>query len=736
MKKILMYICIFALVLSASACKKEEITNTKPTQKEQSEVAETETLIIKDADLKFLDEFDYTVDVPFNEVEFSPKVPGYNVAADLSNVVNLESFREFSQSQKDKLVESGFFIAPVSLDTTGGIVGNNLSEQMFYIYEDNEYKILPSFITTDSVLHMYHIFYDNFLKNLEENTLFDKLIELNDHMLTASITTYENLANEEVKNLALKNTAFFGTAQLLLGEKLPENMPEEANILAHGELKKINSQSGSQSEILEIKLDYSQFKPRGHYTKSETLQKYFKTVMYFGQCGFFAQEDGKRREDLTAMAMLISHDIFANQDSFKLYSDIYDPMNFLVDGADDLGPKEYAKLLYGIYGKAPDLNDLMTQMDSVYANLENFDLPQIGGFLGRSFRFMPQRAVLDSVWMQNLVDVNIPSERPVFKGLDVMAVMGNDTAKKLELADGYNKFWDKYPDKLRETTEKVSLMSDRDWMKNLYRGWLWTLSELKGDYDEGYPDFMKNDDWNKKELNTALGSYAELKHDTVLYGKEVIAEMGGGGYEELPKSYVEPNVKLYEKLSWLIEFTTENLKLKNLLTDIDIENLEYFKNLCDLLKNVSIKELNNEMLTEEEYLELYYIGGAMEAISLRFVNDYSTYWSLIDENDRNMTIVSDLMKVVANTADVPEGEYLHAAVGPAYEIYVIYPVGDELHMGRGGVFSYREFLNETRLNNEEYREIIKDDLEYGTPDWFTDMVQEPKIEIPDPYYSY
>ncbi|MDO5040476.1 MAG: DUF3160 domain-containing protein [Peptoniphilus sp.] len=733
MKKILLYICVFAM-LSLSACTEEEAPEPIETPVEEPEVAESVT--INEEDLKFLDEFDYTVDVPFNEREFSPKVADYDVAPDLSNVVNLQNFGEFTEEQVDKLVKSNFFISPVSLDTTGGILGSPLSEQMFFIYEDNEYKILPSFITTDSVLHIYHIFYDNFLKNLEENTLFDKLIELNGHMLEASITTYENLTDEEVKRLALRNSAFFGTAQLILGEDLPENMPEEAYILARGEVEKINSHSGSKSEILETILDYSQFKPRGHYTKSETLQKYFKAVMYFGQCGFYEKIEGSRREDLTAMAMLISHDIFANQDSFKLYTDIYDPMNFLVDGADDLGPREYAKLLYGVYGKDPDLNEIMSEMDSVYANLENFDLPTIGTFLGRSFRFMPQRAVMDSVWMQQLVDVNIPSKRPIYNGLDVMAVMGNKTAKEMQLADEYNSFWDKYPEKLQETTERASLMTPRDWMKNLYRGWMWTLSEFKGDYGEGYPKFMRNDDWNKKELNSALGSYAELKHDTVLYGKEVMAEMGGGGYDEFPKSYVEPNVKVYEKLSWLIEYTMENLKLKNLLTDTDVVNLEYFKNLCDMLRDISIKELNNEPLTEDEYLELYYIGGAMEAISINFVNDYSTYWSLIDENDRNMAIVSDLMKVVGNSANIPEGEYLHAAVGPAYEIYVIYPIGDELHMGRGAVFSYREFLKGTRLNNEEYREILKDDLTHGTPSWFTDMVQEPKMEIPEPDYLY
>ena len=39
---------------------------------------------------------------------------------------------------------------------------------------------------------------------------------------------------------------------------------------------------------------------------------------------------------------------------------------------------------------------------------------------------------------------------------------------------------------------------------------------------------MTNDEWQKKSLESYLGSYTELKHDTVLYAKQVMAEMGGG----------------------------------------------------------------------------------------------------------------------------------------------------------------------------------------------------------------
>ena len=52
-----------------------------------------------------------------------------------------------------------------------------------------------------------------------------------------------------------------------------------------------------------------------------------------------------------------------------------------------------------------------------------------------------------------------------------------------------------------------------------------------------------------------LSSWTELKHDTILYAKQVMAEMGGGPEEEPPKGYVEPNPEAYARLLALVEMT-------------------------------------------------------------------------------------------------------------------------------------------------------------------------------------
>lgn len=738
MKKIALLLALilcFSFVLTA--CKKNQpVENSGKVEIEEVKNVE----LINEEEIKFLEEFQDIIKVTYSPREINPNVNDYKVEDDLSNVVNIAQFGEFTPEQKKALVENGFFIAPPrELDPE--LSFNDLRQQLFFIYEDNEYKNIPSFITTDSILHVYHLFYDNFLKNLEESSLFPKLVSLTQKMLEDSIKQYNDISDAAVKELALRNCAFFGTTVLTLGESLPENMPQEAADLAKEESEKIENQNGEASNILKINMDYTQFTPRGHYTKSDILKKYFKTVMYFGQGAFWEKDDNGYRDDLTAMALLITDNIFKNKDSYKLWSDIYEPINFLVEGADDLGPKDFAKLLYGVYTKDADLNNLLDKemLERVYGNMENFPKPKIADFKGYSFRFMPQRSVLDNVFMQNLLDIagpGKPSRRPVYSGLDLMATFGSKTAKKMQLENPKNKEWPEYENKLKETTALVGLISDEEWQKNIYRGWMWTLKELCQNFENGYPNFMQSEAWNKKDLNSALGSWAELKHDTVLYGKQTMAEMGGGGYDTFPKSYVEPNIKVYEKLSWLIEFTSKNLESRNMLTDRVKYTLGEFKETIDKLVDISAKELNNELLNKDDNIFLYYLGGAMESISLQFINDHSAYWDLLDDSDKDMAIVTDLMKVPENTWGIPAGDFLSVAVGPAYEIYVIYPVGDELHIGRGGVFSYREFISNERLTNEKWRDILKENSTHGVPDWMSDITENEKSEIPTPEYEY
>ena len=727
-KKILIASLIGLSLLTA--CKKDKVEESP---KEEAKIEMQDT--------KFLDEMENkTTYIDYKLSDFTPSIEDYKIAEDFSNVVNFSKFGNFTDKQKEMLLKNGFVITkPKNLEDNEYMEEpwNYEFDQIHQIYEDNEYQYIASFVTTDSVTHIFHIFYDGFLRNLEKDELYPKSIDLNKNLLAENISLYDELQNERLKEIQNRNIAFIATGLKLLGEE-PENLPEEAKALVDEEMKNVSQEGVSKSVISGRDVDFSQLKPRGHYTRSEELKKYFSGTMYFGQVGLFIENDGKPDEDSILQGLLLTHSIYKNPEILKTWEDLVEPIDFLVESADDLSIREYARTLYGVYGKDFDINKLDDEknLSSAYKVLSEYPDPQVAGFMGKSFRFMPQRAVMDSVLMQNVVDIardDKPSDRPIYSGLDLMTAFGNEKAREIQKEDPYNSHWDKYQEKTDENISIVEKMEDLDWQKNMYRGWLWMLKSYDQKFGEGYPMFMRNDAWERKDLVSALGSFAELKHDTVLYGKAVMAEMGGGGDFEIPKSYVEPNVELYEKLNWLLEFTKVNLKNRDMLSSKYEEKINNFQAMVVKFRDLSIKELQNEPLTEEEIEYLLYIGGEMESLMVDFVestdeNQISYWYEIQNATDRRMPVVVDLMRVVENSVGLPKDEISHIGTGKPMEIFVIYPHEGKLYMGRGATFSYYEFLNKERLTDEEWQKMVYDEV-IDFPAWYKDLVTEEKEAI-------
>ena len=264
------------------------------------------------------------------------------------------------------------------------------------------------------------------------------------------------------------------------------------------------------------------------------------------------------------------------------------------------------------------------------------------------------------------------------------------------------------------------------WNDNLYNGWIWSIQEALTEYgyDSGMPYFMTTKAWKYKSLNTALGSYTELKHDTVLYGKQSVAE-AGGDIEYAKYHYVEPNVELYGKLLYLTDHTIKVLEEQGMMNDKLAEGAREYKDLLELLVVCSVKELNNEMLTEEEYRELLSYGGRLEWISMLFLEgmtggDYSD-WDITD------MLVTD---IASN-----RGTYLSLGTGYFDHIYVIIPVDGKLYLSRGTVYSHYEFISDTRLTDEEWwalQGIVINHEEYGDYPEYT----QPSEELPEqPFWT-
>ena len=224
--------------------------------------------------LDFKPGFTVTADA-YTPLSITPNAPQYTLNADLSNIENLDQFANLTQAQRDLIAKNGFVVSPTD------------SEQLFYVYEDNTYKKIPGFVTTDSVLQLYHIFYDYSLRNLETEFLYDDLIRLNSSMIGQLSADYQVVQNEEVKDAVLKMLGYFSVANLALGKELPADLPPETANLARQEYRLIENAAGKAvSPLFGYELDYSLFTVRGHYTRSEELGKFFRAMSWYGPVSY------------------------------------------------------------------------------------------------------------------------------------------------------------------------------------------------------------------------------------------------------------------------------------------------------------------------------------------------------------------------------------------------------------------------------------------------------------------
>ena len=81
-----------------------------------------------------------------------------------------------------------------------------------------------------------------------------------------------------------RNVAFFSVGAYLQNEKV--KIPEEVSGMVCTELQNIMDASGIiESALMNTRVDYFQFKPRGYYEGDERLEQYFRAMMWYGQIG-------------------------------------------------------------------------------------------------------------------------------------------------------------------------------------------------------------------------------------------------------------------------------------------------------------------------------------------------------------------------------------------------------------------------------------------------------------------
>ena len=300
---------------------------------------------------------------------------------------------------------------------------------------------------------------------------------------------------------------------------------------------------------------------------------------------------------------------------------------------------------------------------------------------------MPQRYQPDAEVLLKTVDYeNKPTLRGVPKGLDFFAAMGVSAAEQILMEEKQD--WKDLKSAINAMKKR---MGEIDWQETIATQWMNTLKVLN-DKGENLPYFMVTPEWDKKNMNAVLASWAELKHDAILYAKQPFgAECGGGGLPEpMVKGYVEPNVNFWKKAIELLNNTEKLLKEQNMLTEKVNDATSRIREEAQFLLVISEKELAGTPLTDEECDQIECIGSTFENISLDLIRQPDQYldgWSNVEGADKKVALVADVY--TANADNNPNKSILFEAVGDADEIYVVVEIDGYLYLTRGAVLSYR-----------------------------------------------
>ncbi|MGC9319149.1 MAG: DUF3160 domain-containing protein, partial [Armatimonadota bacterium] len=645
-------------------------------------------------------------------VEIEAQIQGYDLPLELEQVVNTQKLQHLlSPGVREVLARQGF-----------AVTDRGTEEDIVAVYEFADDAGIPPFVTVDTLLHLYHLQFDQTLKSIEEQEFYQSIIDFSRSMLDISQQQHETLSGE-LQEAAARNMAYFGVGLRLLDPDtaLPGLVRDDVS----AELALIEEHAGfADSPIFTYREDYSQYVPRGHYTRSETLERYFKALMWYGRLSMLLKggDDALVSEQeariQTLQACLMAGTLYQpdNAELLETWQRVYAVTAFYVGFADDLTPREYAESIREVAGTSFEWSTLAEEetLFSLKSQLATLRAPKIYGGTGEitiyppfspeqldelladtmGLRLMGQRFIPDGYMMQELaaprvleftgegkpfsMEMTQGGPARVFpRGLDVMAVLGSQRAHEILEAEGDTAYAN-YEEQLESLRGEFGEVSDEDWNRNLYWSWLRALQTLAAPVGDGYPSFMRTDAWLDRTLWAALASWAELRHDTILYAKQpYVPTLGAAPMppEEPPPGYVEPRPDFYAQMLALARMTRTGLEDMGVLDEQSLGRLQALEGIIERLMQISLTELRGEAISEED---ADYIEGIAFALKRTIEG--------MDEEEDKTTIVADVL------TDQNTKQVLEEGVGYVKLLIAAYQLPDgRTALGVGPVLSYYEF---------------------------------------------
>lgn len=701
---------------------------------------------------------------------------------------------------------------------------------------------VPVTVTSDSLLHLYHLYFAEVLKAVETRSLAPMLQSLVQGLLAhlESVGSRGGPLAAPVRN----EVAFLSVALALLDPSFKP--PAEVRRLVEADLKKIAEHKGlTFSHALSSEAcvksngmtdrcyheDFSQYVPRGHYTQSEALQRYFRASMWLGRVGHRFKYPDEVLQSALLLEGLKSTCHYDGKDvtAAELRDRIDRVLRFFIGASDDLTPSEVDPV-FRKHAGGKDLAQLAgpDAMKALTIDLRALRAPRIlSGAVEdvgadatgtvkqetQGLRLLGQRFAPDSEILGRLVyefvgpDPKHPRYAEVIaatrkgagaafcsrltpeevaplpslscgKGSPAQWRCVCEAAKELDARcktdpkcraahpeatnESYGQVCRLMPTGLdvaaslgsREASDLLAPSSaycgyeasraaltkearTRPAPDTLYLAWLDMLQPLLDSPGEGRPTWMRGKPYARKSLRTALASWTELRHDTILYVKQsytmmVITDSAARPEPLEAKLYgtVEPLPELIGRMKRLAARTRETLAAVGALPDEVGTSIGDLEVLLGALDVITRKELREEALSAPEVEQINGIGKTFEALISRLTLAITPpAASQPPPQDSvpgapEVQGAADAFKttMVADVhTDLNSGRVLEEGLGTLQWMLTVNRGPDgKLAVSVGPVFSWYEFTHalSDRLTNEKWREMLASDP-VPAPAWWT-----------------
>lgn len=648
------------------------------------------------------------------------------------------NFLPVTDPMKKSLLRKGFYVESYLPMFEHGIIVDDMAD--WYRFS-TDYQ--ADFISADMFLHAFHLIFDGMLQKFERTYLSPELEE-SMKLALMNLGSLKKACESAGAGETWERARDMFSIPLALLEEKP-GMRTKLSKNAAEEVRRIMAADGvTDSVVTGGKIDYTSFKPRGHYTIRPELERYFRAMSWLGSAELTLfpsrEEINFENVSLAALVSLMLDQQGKSWDAFEA------PIDFLVGASNTGGSVVYRELarkhmgpLKAAPGKLADKKALAALAADIKKEVEGPLIQSVaGGDDSREgpddrlpvFRISGKRFTPDAYIMNMLTSPRVGTDadpRNLPEGTDVMAALGSRGADGRAAKNNHIKGYAANLEKLKGWIDE-HLASEA----SVYTLWIKALRE--GFKDSGSDQFFyRSPAWQWKKLSTNSASWAELKHDTVLYAEQSGAEMGDGGGEAgpfappQPKGYVEPDPQLFKALrgatARMLEFVAE-FGMESEDEDFMEEGLPYsyrlgiFSEMLDTAEAIAQRQVKGERITDEDYANIKMLAGAFDARLLLPGEQ------IPDNEQLKMALVTDV------ATDFFTSRVLHVASGRPQRIYVfVNDASGGPRITRGYIFSFYEFirgLGEGRMTDEEWKEIVYDDsrakeLEEFRPPWYEEL---------------